>query len=847
MAKSDSILNEEKTFAVDCTLISKTDLKGVITNANQNFSQVSEYTINELIGKPHNIVRHPDTPSILFKDLWQKLKSGIAWNGIIKNRTKSGKYYWVDALVSPEFDKNGEIIGYISVRRKPSREQIEEAEKLYRNLNSGRTSLRKKIVNQFDFIRKLKIGTRLSLLLFIITFALVIPSAILTKIKIDDIELSKKELTGSKINFELSEFIRNLIHHRGLYNRLLATGDKTILKEIQEKEKELDIKSRKLNEIFSQESTSANNSNQEDLRHLTDLWLNLKLKNSQLDTNQNYEEHIKLINKALEFMTKITEEYELLYDPYQDTYHFINLSNTKIIQLAETIGKIRNEGILVLNSKIKSKESLTILEMKMVESQNYRIGIKTDIQYIIKYNPTLEDKYTRLRDKNEENLSSLFKLVREEIIEKDNLDFQSTLYYDKAAIALETIHDLNRELNTDLQNKLNSRIDSQQKDIYITISGLLILLLISILLTTIISQSINKPLQNIVKKVKLMVRGGGDFTTKFDMNVEDEIGELAGWLNIFVLRITEIIFQIRRESMNLESQTKSAFDIADNFSKAVSEQASFTEEASSSADLMKNAIGSIFESVKEEAKHIKEINNLMDEFHNQIRNTQLSVEYLQKVAQKLSEMAKVSSDLIEATTNSITQVSEKSLSIDRIVDVIMQISNKTSLLALNASIEAARAGEMGKGFSVVAQEISTLAEQTAKNTKSIREITQGTKESIRNSVNQTEKTNENLKSLLINIADVHIKAFELTDSQQKQKESSELIVKSLKEIEDTSKEVVSSANEQKSASESIAEILEMISKNTVKSSENSASLLEVAKQTNAVSGDLNKMIEQFKY
>ncbi|HMX35532.1 MAG TPA: methyl-accepting chemotaxis protein, partial [Leptospiraceae bacterium] len=240
-------------------------------------------------------------------------------------------------------------------------------------------------------------------------------------------------------------------------------------------------------------------------------------------------------------------------------------------------------------------------------------------------------------------------------------------------------------------------------------------------------------------------------------------------------------------------------------------------------------------------------NGFMDEFHAQIRNTQFSIEHLQKVAQKLSEMAKLSSDLIEETNLSINQVNEKSASIDRIVDVIMQISNKTSLLALNASIEAARAGEMGKGFSVVAQEISTLAEQTAKNTKSIREITQGTKESIRKSVDQTSKTNENLKSLLVNIADIHVKSFELTSSQKKQKESSELIVKSLHEIEETSKEIVSSANEQKSASQAIADVLEMISNNTVKSSENSASLLEVAKQTNAVSGDLNKMIEQFKY
>lgn len=845
MGKLDSILNEEKTFAADCTLISKTNLKGVITSANQNFSNVSEFPLEELIGQPHNIVRHPDTPAILFKDLWNKLKAGIAWNGIIKNRTKTGKYYWVDALVSPEFDKNGEIVGYISVRRKPTREQIEAAEILYRDLNSGNTSFRKSLASQFSFIRRLRIGTRLSLLLVIITFSLIAPSAVLIKLKMDDIDLSKKELVGSKINVSISEFIRTLSNHRGLYNRFLSSKDESLLNDIELKEKELDGISKDLLSLL--ETEKSNGTTREDIQSITKKWQELKIKNAQLDVTQNYEEHVSLINQTLTIMQKITEGYELLYDPYQDTFHFINLSNTKIIQIAEILGKIRNEGVLVLNSKNKTKESLTILEMRMTESQTFLNGIEGDIQYIFKYNPSLTDKYTRLRDKSDSSITNLFQVVKEEIINKEYLTYTPQEYYNIATSALESIHDLNRELNTDLQNKLNSRIDSQVHDIYFTIRSLFILLIISISLTVIISQSINKPLQNIVKKVKLMVRGGGDFTTKFDMNVEDEIGELAGWLNIFVLRITEIIYQIRRESSNLESQTKTAFNIADNFSKAVSEQANFAEEASSSASLMRNAISNIFENVKEEAKHIEEINGFMDEFHAQIRNTQFSIEHLQKVAQKLSEMAKLSSDLIEETNLSINQVNEKSASIDRIVDVIMQISNKTSLLALNASIEAARAGEMGKGFSVVAQEISTLAEQTAKNTKSIREITQGTKESIRKSVDQTSKTNENLKSLLVNIADIHVKSFELTSSQKKQKESSELIVKSLHEIEETSKEIVSSANEQKSASQAIADVLEMISNNTVKSSENSASLLEVAKQTNAVSGDLNKMIEQFKY
>lgn len=114
-------------------IVSTTDPKGVITHVNQAFIEMSGYTDAELIGAPHSILRHPDMPPAAFKDLWDTVKKGEKWQGFVKNLRKDGGYYWVKATVIPNV-RNGKVTGYTSVRRKPSRTQVEECIKLYPTL-----------------------------------------------------------------------------------------------------------------------------------------------------------------------------------------------------------------------------------------------------------------------------------------------------------------------------------------------------------------------------------------------------------------------------------------------------------------------------------------------------------------------------------------------------------------------------------------------------------------------------------------------------------------------------------------------------------------------------------------
>lgn len=126
--------NTEVVMEENSIIVSKTDTKGRITYANRTFMQVSGFSEPELLGKQHNIVRHPDMPRSVFHLLWQTIQHGHECFAYVKNITKKGDYYWVFANVTPDYDEQHNICGYFSVRRKPHSEAINTIESIYKEI-----------------------------------------------------------------------------------------------------------------------------------------------------------------------------------------------------------------------------------------------------------------------------------------------------------------------------------------------------------------------------------------------------------------------------------------------------------------------------------------------------------------------------------------------------------------------------------------------------------------------------------------------------------------------------------------------------------------------------------------
>ncbi|TQV77313.1 methyl-accepting chemotaxis protein [Aliikangiella marina] len=168
MKKNLPVTDKEQRLGSDDELVSSTDLKGITTYANQKFCEIAQFSEQELVGKNHNVVRHPDVPPAAFADMWKSLKQKKAWRGVVKNRCKNGDHYWVDAFVMPVFE-DGQVCSYESVRVKPSAGQKRRAQKLYDHINHGKSGLPQKSFLNLSLNQKSILAIILALLPVTIT------------------------------------------------------------------------------------------------------------------------------------------------------------------------------------------------------------------------------------------------------------------------------------------------------------------------------------------------------------------------------------------------------------------------------------------------------------------------------------------------------------------------------------------------------------------------------------------------------------------------------------------------------------------------------------------------------
>ena len=133
------LVDEEVPYPDGRMIVSRPNLQGNITHANKAFVDISAYEREELIGAPQCILRHPDVPSEIFADMWATIQAGKSWFGCVKNLRKDGRYYWVYASVNPNY-RQGKIVAYTSVRRKPSRAKVAETMALIQQINQQKAS-----------------------------------------------------------------------------------------------------------------------------------------------------------------------------------------------------------------------------------------------------------------------------------------------------------------------------------------------------------------------------------------------------------------------------------------------------------------------------------------------------------------------------------------------------------------------------------------------------------------------------------------------------------------------------------------------------------------------------------
>ena len=218
-------------------IYSRTDLKGVITEANAAFANLSGYAVEEMAGKPHNLVRHPDMPKEAFADMWRSLKANRPWQGVVKNRRKDGGYYWVLANAAP-VREGGRVIGFQSLRRKPSREQIKDASEAYRKMLAGDHSVAiedGRVVKVRSALRRkaerpdIQIGVAGVAALVAALCAIVLTTGGATSVLAHAVHLFSLGISGLAASFVLLKTLptlaRDLTQMEAYLDGMLSTGD----------------------------------------------------------------------------------------------------------------------------------------------------------------------------------------------------------------------------------------------------------------------------------------------------------------------------------------------------------------------------------------------------------------------------------------------------------------------------------------------------------------------------------------------------------------------------------------------------------------------------------------------
>ncbi len=211
------IIDEQITIPEHYRLVSRTDLKGTILEANFEFIEISGYSKDEIIGQPHNIVRHPDVPEAVFKDLWRTLQSGNSWTQIVKNRTKDGRHYWVKANATPVVE-NEKITGYISIRKPATPEEIKSTTIAYQKINQGKLIIEKgHVFSPFKYkLKRINPFQKLNLVNKLIAFSamlILLGLLVVSFITLTQYQIAKQETENKRsleIEFTLDTFIENV-------------------------------------------------------------------------------------------------------------------------------------------------------------------------------------------------------------------------------------------------------------------------------------------------------------------------------------------------------------------------------------------------------------------------------------------------------------------------------------------------------------------------------------------------------------------------------------------------------------------------------------------------------------
>ena len=745
------VTNEEKKMQDGEFLVSRTNAKGVITYVNPQFIAMSGFTEEELIGQAHNIVRHPDMPPEAFKDFWETLKSGKPWSGMVKNRSKNGEFYWVYANATPLIE-GGQITGYMSVRSKPSREQIQAAEALYADMrnNSAKFKVVEGVLVEKGMLGALKyklkhvsIRARIMLML-LFTF---IGFSTLGVFSFYGLNQGNEYLTLGIVG------AGTLI--------LMSLAGTLLLRSIEQPLKPLITALHKMSEgDYTNQLTVTN---YDVIGNLVEAVKSLQIRggNDLAESKQMVEDNKKVISELDESKIAIAKEMEESARVAEESLRIKNaldqsLSAVMIVDLAGTINYVNGSMKEMFDTgEADLRKVLNGFKASDIMGKNFSIfNLKVNLS---QSQPLKESVEIGARS---------YVLTTVPVVNEAGEQSGVTIEWVDRTSEIGVEKEVARIVSAANDGDFSGRLSLEGKDGFLKqlaegINGLM--------------ETSSVGLNEVVRVLSALAKG--DLTEKMTNEYKGTFGQLKSDANTTVDKLNEIISDIRAGSASIDTSSKEISAGNNDLSQRTEEQASSLEETASSME-------ELTATVKQNADNAKQANQL---------------------AIGASEVAVKGGSVVGQVVTTMSDINDSSKKIVEIISVIDGIAFQTNILALNAAVEAARAGEQGRGFAVVATEVRTLAQRSAAAAKEIKELIDdsvGKVDEGSQLVDHAGKTMEEIVQSIKRVTDIMA---EISAASQEQSSGIEQVNQAITKMDETTQQNSALVEQAAAASESMLE------------------------------------------
>ena len=756
MKINQPITQNEVHFSEDDIIVSTTDTTGVITSASPAFCRISGYTEEEMLGQNHNMVRHPDMPPEAFEWLWRTVKSGKTWNARVKNRSKNGDFYWVDATVLP-IQVNGQLTGYRSLRVKPSRAQVEEASKLYADINA------KRIKNPFlpnkiaVFLSSLKLWQKFSLLIVLALIMCARPTWLLTQRISSDLYFTTKEVQGIDYSREILKLLQLIQQHRDL-SALALAGDTRNMAKLESKRHEIETQMQALEAVDKRMSNLGASEFLPAIRKELEKIPNRLKPGATADSLMLYN---VLTDKIFTFNRKLLDLSNLALDPEIDSYYMITVANSQLADVAERLSLLASISSGALERKAVSvaeiQELQTLLSglssaQALVEENIDKVQIDASIRADIK--------------KISANLADINQLTATQLLKPVKPDFLGRDYLDTVLTVIDHIYSVSENINQSVHSVLLARVEQGQDSRITYLIGIFGLLTVFLLASTWIVRGVVRPITAMNQALSKL--GRGEMPSNDAQDYGQELNRLKEGLNLAVCAIRSLIAdasmlaheaaagkldtradaskhqgdyrkivdgfnttldniigplnEVRKLLIGMEQgdmsrhikgsyhgQLEELVSAANNtisrLADTIGEVINAAEELTNASEQISATSQSLSQSASEQAAGVDETSASIEQMAASINQNADNAKITENMADKASKQALDGGEAVKQTVNAMKQIAGK-------IGIIDDIAYQTNMLALNAAIEAARAGDYGKGFAVVAAEVRKLAERS---------------------------------------------------------------------------------------------------------------------------------------